>query len=86
MGKNITMASGLTIGLDLGDKHTVGCVLSTSGEVLETFTVATTMSALGRTLAGSGGPGQLTARASHRSGRARLTHPAPQVVDFATRR
>ncbi len=34
----------------------------------------------------SGGPGQLPARASHRSGRARLTHPALQVVDFATRR
>ncbi len=52
MDKNITTVSGLTIGLDLGDKYTAGCVLSTSGEVLETFTVATTMSALGRTLAG----------------------------------
>jgi len=52
MDRNITTVGGLTIGRDLGDKHTVGCVLSTSGAVLETFTVATTMSALGRTLAG----------------------------------
>lgn len=43
MGKNITTTSGLTIGLDLGDKSTVGCVLSPSGEVVETFTVSTTM-------------------------------------------
>ncbi len=33
MGKDITTVGGLTIGLDLGDKHTVGCVLSASGEV-----------------------------------------------------
>ena len=52
MGKDITSAGGLTIGLDLGDKHTVGCVLTGSGEVEETFSVATTMSALGRTMAG----------------------------------
>ena len=52
MGKDITTVSGLTIGLDLGDKHTVGCVLTGSGEVEETFRVATTMSALGRTMAG----------------------------------
>jgi len=52
MGKDITAVSGLTIGLDLGDKHTVGCVLSPLGETLETFRVATTMSALGRTMAG----------------------------------
>lgn len=51
MGKNITKAGGLTIGLDLGDKSVVGCVLSASGEVLETFTVATTMSASARTMA-----------------------------------
>jgi hypothetical protein len=36
----------------LGDKHTVGCVLSDSGEVVETFRVATTISALSRTMAG----------------------------------
>ena len=52
MDKNITTTSGLTIGLDLGDKRTVGCVLSPSGEVVETFTVATTMSAMGRTMNG----------------------------------
>ena len=52
MGKDTTAVGGLTIGLDLGDKHTVGCVLTGSGEVEETFRVATTMSALGRTMAG----------------------------------
>jgi transposase len=52
MGNDITTVAQLTIGLDLGDKRTVGCVLSASGEVVETFTVATTMSALGRTMAG----------------------------------
>ncbi len=51
MGKDTTVIGGLTIGLDLGDKHTVGCVLTDSGEVEETFRVATTMSALGRTMA-----------------------------------
>ena len=50
MGKSITTVSGLTIGLELGDKHTVGCVLTGSGEVEETFRVATTMSALGRAM------------------------------------
>ncbi len=43
MGKDITQASGLTIGLDIGDKQTVGSVLTRSGEVEETFSVATTM-------------------------------------------
>ncbi len=52
MGKDITQASGLTIGLDIGDKQTVGSVLTRSGEVEETFSVATTMSALGRTMTG----------------------------------
>ncbi len=52
MGKDITAVEGLTIGLDIGDKHTVGCVLTRTGEVEETFSVATTMSALGRTMAG----------------------------------
>ena len=33
MGRDITTVGGLTIGLDLGDKHTVGCVLPASGEV-----------------------------------------------------
>jgi hypothetical protein len=52
MGKDITAVGGLTIGLDLGDKHTVGGVLTRSGEAEETFSVVTTMSALGRTMAG----------------------------------
>ena len=33
---------------------------------------------------GSGGPGSLPPRGSHRSGRARFTHPAPQKGGFAT--
>ena len=61
MVKDITTVSGLTIGLDLGDKHTVGCVVSRSGEVQETFRVATTMSALGRTM---GGPSTEATRSS----------------------
>ena len=44
--------SGLTIGLDLGDKHTVGCVLSRDGDVLESFRMATTPRAVERTLRG----------------------------------
>ncbi len=52
MGKSITRVGGLTIGLDLGDRRTVGCVLSLSGEVVETFSVSTTIAALGRTMAG----------------------------------
>ncbi len=35
---------------------------------------------------GSGRPGSLPTRGSHRSGRARLTHPAPQDDGFATQR
>jgi len=47
MKKNTTRVSvqkqvGLTIGLDLGDKHTHYCVLSASGEVLKEEKVATT--------------------------------------------
>ena len=52
MGEGITTNSGLTIGLDLGDKCTEGCVLSGSGEVIETFRVATTMTAMARTMNG----------------------------------
>lgn len=52
MGNGITTSHGLTIGLDLGDRHTEGSVLSESGEVIETFRVATTMSAMARTLGG----------------------------------
>jgi transposase len=46
MRKNITMFSGQTIGLDLGDKYTEACVLDASGEVAETFRVRTTKAGL----------------------------------------
>jgi transposase len=52
MGKRITKDGGLTIGLDLGDRHTVGCVLSADGGVLETFRMATTPRAVQRTMEG----------------------------------
>ena len=52
MGKGSKGLSGLTIGLDLGDKHTVGCVLSCEGNVLETFWIATTPRAVRRTMEG----------------------------------
>lgn len=52
MGKRITRSSGMTIGLDIGDRNTVGCVLSDEGEVLETFRMATTPSAVKRTMEG----------------------------------
>ncbi len=52
MGKCSKGLSGLTIGLDVRDKHTVGCVLSRDGNVLETFRMATTPSAVKRTLNG----------------------------------
>lgn len=51
MNEDIT-ARGMTIGLDVGDKQTVGCVLSASGEALETFRMATTPGAVRRTMAG----------------------------------
>jgi activator of 2-hydroxyglutaryl-CoA dehydratase len=51
MDKNITASGSLTIGLDLGDKHTEACVMDSGGEVLETFRVRTTQAALDRALA-----------------------------------
>ena len=51
MDKNITASGSLTIGLDLGDKHTEACVMDSNGEVLETFRVRTTQVALDRALA-----------------------------------
>jgi predicted NBD/HSP70 family sugar kinase len=50
MGKRITMANGtaMTIGVDLGDRHSVGCVLDGDGEVIERFSVRTTAEALNR--------------------------------------
>jgi transposase len=41
----------LTIGLDLGDRFTEGCVIDGSGEVVETFRLRTTQMALDRALA-----------------------------------
>lgn len=51
MSKGITADMGLTIGLDLGDKYSEGCVVDASGEVVETFRVRTTQPALDRVLA-----------------------------------
>jgi transposase len=51
MNERITTTSELTIGLDLGDKHTEGCVLDNAGEVVETFRVRTTRPGLQRKLA-----------------------------------
>ncbi len=51
MSKDITADMGLTIGLDLGDKYSEGCVVDASGEVVETFRVRTTQAALDRVLA-----------------------------------
>jgi hypothetical protein len=51
MGKRITTNSGLTIGLDLGDRFTEGRVLDGSGEVVEAFRVRTTEAALSARLA-----------------------------------
>ena len=36
MGKRITTSSGVTIGLDLGDRYSEGCALDAAGEVVET--------------------------------------------------
>lgn len=52
MAKCNKRLGGLTIGQDLGDKHTVGCVLSREGEVLETFRMATTPASVRRTMEG----------------------------------
>jgi transposase len=51
MSKDITADMGLTIGLDLGDKYSEGCVVDACGEVVETFRVRTTQPALDRVLA-----------------------------------
>ena len=50
MNKRITTDEHLTIGLDLGDKHSEACVVDGGGEVVETFRVQTTQSALDRAL------------------------------------
>lgn len=52
MGKCNNALGGMTMGLDVGDKHTVGCVLSCEGAVLETFRMATAPAAVRRTMEG----------------------------------
>ena len=54
MGKRITRANGLTIGLDLGDRFTEGRVLDASGEVIESFRVRTTEAAMDSRLSSYG--------------------------------
>ncbi len=50
MGKGITAGNGRTIGLDLGDRFTEGCVIEGSGEAVETFRVRTTAPGLSKRL------------------------------------
>jgi transposase len=52
MSKGITTGSGLTIGLDLGDRFTEGRVLNGAGEVVEAFRVRTTEPAVSARLSG----------------------------------
>ena len=54
MGKRTTADSGLTIGLDLGDRFTEGRVIDETGEVVEAFRVRTTEPALSHRLASFG--------------------------------
>lgn len=53
MSKAITH-EGETIGLDLGDRHSHGCVLSGAGEVVERFRIATTGTGLEKGFRGRG--------------------------------
>jgi transposase len=46
MGKSITRQTGLTIGLDLGDRWSEGRVLDATGELIESFRVRTTEPAM----------------------------------------
>jgi transposase len=52
MSKNITADQGITIGLDLGDKHTQRCSLDDSAEVEETFRVRSTGPGLSKRFGG----------------------------------
>jgi hypothetical protein len=52
MSKNITADQGITIGLDLGDKHTQCCSLDELGEVEETFRVRSTGPGLSKRFGG----------------------------------
>ncbi len=48
MTEDITMVPAMTIGCDLGDRYTYGCVLDRNGNVLERFRFETTRDGLGR--------------------------------------
>ena len=48
MSKNITADRRITIGMDLGDKHTQCCSLDDSGEAEETFRIRSTGPALSK--------------------------------------
>jgi transposase len=50
MNERNTTGGGVTVGLDLGDRYSEGCVVDASGEVVETFRVRTTEPALGKRL------------------------------------
>jgi transposase len=50
MRKGIALGPELTIGIDLGDKNCVGCVVGAAGEEVETFRARTTDSALSKQL------------------------------------
>lgn len=52
MGKVTISSSGLTIGIDLGDRFSEGRVLDVDGEVVESFRVRTTEPAMDRVLSG----------------------------------
>ncbi len=58
MDQSITKSTGWTIGLDLGDRFTEGCVLDEQGEVLERFRVRTRTRDLAREL-GAYGPSRV---------------------------
>ncbi len=52
MQKGITSEETQTIGLDLGDRYSQGCVLDGAGDVVESFRVRTTPAGLSKRLAG----------------------------------
>ena len=78
MSEQITTDSGLTIGLDLGDRFTEGRVLDATGEVVEAFRVRTTEPALSSRMASFprsrvGERKRLEARARQTGGACRTT-------------
>ncbi len=86
MDEGTTTKQGLTIGLDLGDKYTDGCVLSESGEVLETFRVATTMTAVARTMNGFEGSRVVLEVGTHSPWISRLVEQAGHELIIANPR